>query len=737
MLSRGARRVSLESLVATAAVFGLWAFVFSSGAAAACETGAVTFTFLGGPSLGDEQCYTVPAGVSELSITAVGAEGGTGFGVAGFGAVVGGQVAVTPGETLYVEVGSNGATNGGADFGGGGAGGSGGASGGGASDVRTVSQGQSGSLASRFIVAGGGGGGGAAAIGLTVGGAGGSAGVDASGDGATGGFGGTFVPPVGGGGGGGGGTLTAGGAGGAGGVASTNGDAGSAGTLGAGGAGGVDFGGGGGGGGGYYGGAGGGAGGSSVTGMAFGGGGGGGAGSSFVSPFVADSTIATDTTGTPRVTITPLVATLSFSPSNGLAFAGTQPMQTLSSPQTLTVINTGTGPLQISSLTFAGNDPGDFLVSSNGCMGQIAAGASCTLGVSFAPQAPGNRTARLQIASNDPNSPASVPLSGTGGQLPQGPPGATGATGLTGADRRNRRARTTGFRWAERGTGSSGPGGQDRTGGLPQDDQDHDHARQEAHQDGAEVHDQAGVRPGQVRDRQRRPGRQRLPRRGHVRHRSGDPGRRRQLAAGAYPSPAQSAARALHPDAAGPPRSTANPRTQTDHYHLITPRRATRFARNRVACQPHPPHSPARGRVSSWATCNRPPEPGVHDSFRAGARAERTCAPATDRCCGIAGADERMRRTQWSARTSLTTAFRKDPSVIEVSRGGRCSPLVRRRRSSDPRSPTAARAAYAEFGLRRTRQRFSVQPPKQLSEPTSTDCSFRREGAVFGWRLLP
>jgi hypothetical protein len=129
--------------------------------------------------------------------------------------------------------------------------------------------------------------------------------------------------------------------------------------------------------------------------MALGGGGGGGAGSSFVSPFVADSTIATDTTGTPKVTITPLVVTLSFSPSNGLTFAGTQPMQTLSSPQTLTVMNTGTGPLQISSLTFAGDDPGDFLVSSNGCIGQIAAAASCTLGVSFAPQAPGSRTASL------------------------------------------------------------------------------------------------------------------------------------------------------------------------------------------------------------------------------------------------------------------------------------------------------------------------------------------------------
>jgi hypothetical protein len=57
----------------------------------------------------------------------------------------------------------------------------------------------------------------------------------------------------------------------------------------------------------------------------------------------------------------------------------------------------------------------------------------------------------LQIASNDPNSPASVSLSGTGGQLPQGPSGPTGPTGPAGA---------TGTTGATGATGADGPAGQ-------------------------------------------------------------------------------------------------------------------------------------------------------------------------------------------------------------------------------------------------------------------------------------
>ena len=64
---------------------------------------AATFSYTGA-----EQSYTVPAGVSSLSITAVGAPGGgpqSGGLAAGRGADVSGVVNVTAGQVLYVEVG--------------------------------------------------------------------------------------------------------------------------------------------------------------------------------------------------------------------------------------------------------------------------------------------------------------------------------------------------------------------------------------------------------------------------------------------------------------------------------------------------------------------------------------------------------------------------------------------------------------------------------------------------------
>jgi hypothetical protein len=121
---------------------------------------------------GSEQIFSVPAGVSRLSVTAIGAPGAEGRGLpndvrkpspGGLGDKVTGTVAVVPGSTLYVEVGGaggryDGGFNGGAD--GGGAGSSGG---GGASDVRTASM-SAGvySLATRLLIAAGGGGAGGA-----------------------------------------------------------------------------------------------------------------------------------------------------------------------------------------------------------------------------------------------------------------------------------------------------------------------------------------------------------------------------------------------------------------------------------------------------------------------------------------------------------------------------------------------------------------------------------------------
>ena len=64
---------------------------------------------------GSEQTYVVPSGVSSLHVVAVGAPGGSGYwnaGAGGHGAIVSGDLAVTPGETLYVEVGGPAATAG-------------------------------------------------------------------------------------------------------------------------------------------------------------------------------------------------------------------------------------------------------------------------------------------------------------------------------------------------------------------------------------------------------------------------------------------------------------------------------------------------------------------------------------------------------------------------------------------------------------------------------------------------
>ncbi len=151
------------------------------------------------------------------------------------------------------------------------------------------------------------------------------------------------------------------------------------------------------------------------------------------------------------VTISYVAAAAQVS-SSSLSFS-TQAPSTISAPRTVTITDTGLAALVVTGLTFAGTDPQDYLITSNGCLAPIAPGVSCTVGVAFAPQQQGPSSATLQIASNDPNGPASVSLSGTGGQLPQGQTGPTGATGPTGP------AGATGPTGAIGATGPPGPAG--------------------------------------------------------------------------------------------------------------------------------------------------------------------------------------------------------------------------------------------------------------------------------------
>ncbi|MBZ5597925.1 MAG: choice-of-anchor D domain-containing protein [Acidobacteriia bacterium] len=79
----------------------------------------------------------------------------------------------------------------------------------------------------------------------------------------------------------------------------------------------------------------------------------------------------------------------------------------------VTLKNTGTGTLTISSISFTGTDPGDYS-QTNTCGGSVQVGASCTITVTFTPQALGPRPGIMQIFDNALNSPQGVNLSGSG-----------------------------------------------------------------------------------------------------------------------------------------------------------------------------------------------------------------------------------------------------------------------------------------------------------------------------------
>ncbi len=81
-----------------------------------------------------------------------------------------------------------------------------------------------------------------------------------------------------------------------------------------------------------------------------------------------------------------------------------------SSPQTVTLTNTGTATLNISSITASG----DFHISNNTCGATVAAGANCAVSVTFTPTKKGARSGTLSFTDNAPNSPQIVALKGTG-----------------------------------------------------------------------------------------------------------------------------------------------------------------------------------------------------------------------------------------------------------------------------------------------------------------------------------
>ena len=106
------------------------------------------------------------------------------------------------------------------------------------------------------------------------------------------------------------------------------------------------------------------------------------------------------------------VPTVSFSPPS-ISFSTTKSGST-SAPQALTVTNTSTVTMTVSTYLFSGTNASEFSLSGKTCSTSLAAGASCTLSIVFKPTATGTASASLVATDNATGSPQSVPVSGTG-----------------------------------------------------------------------------------------------------------------------------------------------------------------------------------------------------------------------------------------------------------------------------------------------------------------------------------
>jgi hypothetical protein len=106
-------------------------------------------------------------------------------------------------------------------------------------------------------------------------------------------------------------------------------------------------------------------------------------------------------------------AAIQISPTS-INFGGQQ-AGTASSPQTITVTNTGTGNLSFSSVVVTGGS--DFIVGANRCSAsQTPPGQTCTIQLTFSPvcaNGVATRNGNLMLTDNVPGNPQTVPLSGT------------------------------------------------------------------------------------------------------------------------------------------------------------------------------------------------------------------------------------------------------------------------------------------------------------------------------------
>jgi presenilin-like A22 family membrane protease len=151
-----------------------------------------------------------------------------------------------------------------------------------------------------------------------------------------------------------------------------------------------------------------------------------------VATFTASLSVTDNATGSPHAialtgtgTATPAPA-VSLAPTS-LAFSAQT--GTTATAQISMLKNTGDAALTITSISITGANPSDF-AETNTCGSSLAAGASCSISVTFTPASAATFSAAVSVADNATGSPHTVTLSGTG-TAPPAPIASVTPTSLT------------------------------------------------------------------------------------------------------------------------------------------------------------------------------------------------------------------------------------------------------------------------------------------------------------------
>jgi hypothetical protein len=127
----------------------------------------------------------------------------------------------------------------------------------------------------------------------------------------------------------------------------------------------------------------------------------------------ATVTITDNASGSPQSIALTGVGGTTISLSSDAAAFSTEEIGATSASKQITMTNTGTVPLTISSIAVTGPNASSFIFANN-CGTGLAVGASCIIHGHFTPTVAGNLTGSVTITDNAGGSPQSIALTGTG-----------------------------------------------------------------------------------------------------------------------------------------------------------------------------------------------------------------------------------------------------------------------------------------------------------------------------------